>query len=66
MADKYYRKITKSIDDTKYKLQLAAITLKINKNDIDIKEIKNNISKIKDSSGKTNTNENNISSNLEK
>ena len=29
MTDKYYRKIKKSFDDTKYKLQFAAMTLKL-------------------------------------
>ena len=36
MADKYYRDIKKSIDNVKYKLQLAAITLKLKSNETDI------------------------------
>ena len=40
MADKYYRTVKKFIDDIKYKLQLAAMTLKINKNEDDIDGIK--------------------------
>ena len=36
MADKYYRKIKKSFDDTKYKLQFAAMTLKLKSNENDI------------------------------
>ena len=46
MIDRYYRKVIKSIDDLKYKLKLADMTLKINKNYIDIEEIKKDISKI--------------------
>ena len=30
MIDKYYRKVIKTIDDTKYELQLGLMTLKIN------------------------------------
>ena len=54
MADKYYRKIIKNIDDTKYKLQLAAMTLKSKSNE---KDISSNLTKIKQ-------NEKDISSNL--
>ena len=56
----YYRKIEKSINDLKYKMQIAALTLKINENKSDIKTLKdNNLLKI-------NTNKINISNNLEK
>ena len=59
MSDNYYRKIKKNIDDTKYKLQLSAMTLNINNSKNDIDEIKSNISEI-------NNNKNNILSNLSK
>ena len=58
MSDKYYRKIKKDIDDTKYKLQLSTVTLNINNNK-NIDGIKNDISEI-------DNNKNNISSNLTK
>ena len=35
----YYRKIEKSVNDLKYKMQIAALTLNINKNKNDINEI---------------------------
>ena len=66
MSDKYYRGIRNSIDDTKYKLQLASMTLKINENKNNINKIKNDISGINSFSDKINTNENNISNKLEK
>ena len=39
MTDKYYRGIQNSMDNTKYKLQLASMTLKINENKNDINGI---------------------------
>ena len=56
MADKYYRKIKKTFDDSKYKLQLTAMTLKLKNNELNISS---NLEKIK-------TNEKDISSNLTK
>ena len=64
MSDKYYRGIRSSIDDTKYKLQLASMTLKINENKNNINGIKSDISGINNFSEKINTNENDISNNL--
>ena len=56
----YYRKIGKSVNDLKYKFQIAALTLKINENKNDIKSLKDaNLSKI-------NINKINISNNLDK
>ena len=56
----YYRKIGKSINDLKYKMQIAALTLKINEDKSDIKTLEdNNLLKI-------NSNKINISNNLEK
>ena len=56
----YYRKIEKSINELKYKMQIAALTLNVNKNKSDIKTLKdNNLLKI-------NTNKINISNNLDK
>ena len=56
----YYRKIEKSVNDLKYKIQIAALALKVNENKSDIKSLKdNNLSKI-------NINKINISNNLEK
>ena len=66
MSDKYYRGLRNSLNDTKYKLQLASITLKINENKNDINGIKSNISGINNFSDKINDNETNISNNLEK
>ena len=66
MADKYYRGLKESMDDTKYKLQLASMSLKINENKNNINGIKNDISGINDFSGKIDTNENDISNNLTK
>ena len=48
MSNKYYRGIRNSIDDTKYKLQLASMSLKINENKHNINGIKSNISGIND------------------
>ena len=66
MSDKYYRGLKKFLNDTKYKLQLASITLKINENKNSISGIKNDISEINNFSDKINDNENNISDNLGK
>ena len=71
MTDRYYMKIKKSIDDTKYKLQFAAMTLNLKNNENNISsnlnKIKNNeneIITIKDIDlSKINTN---VSTNLEK
>ena len=46
MADKYYRGIKKSMDDTKHKSQFTAMSLKINENKNTIDGIKSNISGI--------------------
>ena len=66
MSDKYYRGLRSSIDDVKYKLQLASISLRINENKNNITGIKNDISGINDFSDKINDNETNISNNLTK
>ena len=68
MADKYYRKIKKSFDDAKYKLQFAAMTLKLKDNETKIenyeKDISTNFKKINDLTKnnltKIKTNEENI------
>ena len=53
----YFRRIEKPINELKYKMQIAALTLNINKNKSDIESLKNNnLEKINS----------NISSNLEK
>ena len=39
----YYRKIEKSVNDLKYKFQIAALNLKINENKNDIKSLKDTI-----------------------
>ena len=61
---KYYRGLISSINDVKYKLQLASMTLKINENKNNITGIKNDISGINNFSDKINDNETNISNNL--
>ena len=66
MSDKYYRGLKNIINDTKYKLQLAPINLKINENKNDISGIKNDISGINDFTGKINDNSSSISDNLSK
>ena len=66
MSDKYYRGLRNSLNDTKYKLQLASMTLKINENKNSISRIKNDISEINNFSDKINDNETNISDNLGK
>ena len=64
MSDKYYRGLRNFLNDTKYKLQLASMTLKINENKNNINGIKNDISGINNFSDKINDNENNIANNL--
>ena len=64
MSDKYYRGLKNFLNDAKYKLQLASMTLKINENKNNINEIKNDISGINNFTDKINDNETNISSNL--
>ena len=66
MSDKYYRGLRNFLNDTKYKLQLASMTLKINENKNNISGIKNDISGINNFSDKINDNETNISNNLSK
>ena len=44
MSDKYYRGLRNFLNDTKYKLQFASMTLKINENKNNINGIKNDIS----------------------
>ena len=66
MSDKYYRGLINSLNDVKYKLQLASMTLKINENKNNITGIKNDISGINNFSEKINDNETNISNNLTK
>ena len=61
MSDKYYRGLKNFLNDTKYKLQLATMTLKINENKNSISGIKNDISEINNFSDKINNNETNIS-----
>ena len=66
MSDKYYRGLRNIINDTKHKLQLASMTLKINENKNNISGIKSDISGINNFSDKINDNETNISDNLSK
>ena len=63
MSDKYYRGLRNIINDTKYKLQLASMTLKINENKNSISGIKNDISEINNFSDKINDNSSSISDN---
>ena len=63
MSDKYYRGLRNIINDTKYKLQLASMTLKINENKNNISGIKNDISEINNFSDKINDNTSSISTN---
>ena len=63
MSDKYYRGLRNILNDTKYKLQLAAMTLKINENKNNISGIKNDISGINNFSDKINDNTSSISTN---
>ena len=66
MPDKYYRGLRNSLNDVKYKLQLASMTLEINENKNNINGIKNDISGINNFSEKINDNETNISNKLSK
>ena len=43
MSDRYYRGLKNIINDTKHKLQLASMNLKINENKNSISGIKNDI-----------------------
>ena len=63
MSDKYYRGLRNILNDTKHKLQLASMTLKINENKNSISGIKNDISEINNFSDKINDNKTNISTN---
>ena len=60
MSDKYYRGLRNSLNDTKYKLQFASMTLKINENKNNIDGIKSDISEINDFSEKISTNDDDI------
>ena len=66
MSDKYYRGLRNILNDTKHKLQLASMNLKINENKNSISGIKNDISGINNFSDKIDTNTFSISSNLGK
>ena len=66
MSDKYYRGLRNSIDDTKYKLQFAGMTLKINENKNIINGIKNDISGLNAFSDEIGTNKTDVASNLTK
>ena len=66
MSDKCYRGLKNFLNDAKYKLQLASMTLKINENKNSISGIKNDISEINNFSDKINNNKTNISDNLGK
>ena len=66
ISNKYYRGLRSSLNDVKYKLQLASMTLKINENKNSISVIKNDVSEINNFSDKINDNETNISDNLPK
>ena len=52
MSDKYYRGLKNFLNDTKYKLQLVSMALKINENKNNISGIKNDISGINNFSDK--------------
>ena len=66
MSGKYYRGLRNILNDTKHKLQLASMNLKINENKNSISGIKNDISGINNFSDKIDTNTSSISSNLGK
>ena len=63
MSDKYYRGLKNIINDTKHKLRLASMTLKINENKNNISGIKNDISGINSFSDKINDNLSKINDN---
>ena len=65
MSDKYYRGLRNSLNDMKYKLQLASMTLKINENKNNINGIKNDISEINNFSDKINDNSSKINNNYD-
>ena len=46
MSEKYYREINSNKDIVKFKLQLGAILLKLNEHDLNISNIKDNITKL--------------------
>ena len=64
MSNKYYRGLRNILNDTKHKLQLASMTLKINENKNNISGIKNDISGINNFSDKINNNSSTISTNF--
>ena len=66
MSDKYHRGLRNSLNDTKYKLQFASMTLKTNESKNNINGIKSDISRINDFSDEIGNNTLNISSNLGK
>ena len=66
MSDKYCRGLRNSLNDAKYELQFASMTLKINENSNNINGIKSDISRINDFSDEIGNNTLNISSNLGK
>ena len=66
MSEKYYRGLRNILNNTKHKLQLASMTLKINENKNSISGIKSDISEINNFSDKINDNSSNITSNLSK
>ena len=60
-VDRYYRNIQKNIDDIQYKLQLAAILLKISENDNNSGNLNNKLTKVNNISQiNTQKNENNL------
>ena len=60
MSDKYYRGLRNFLNDTKYKLQLASMSLKINENKTNIIGIKSDISGINNFSDKINDTDDDI------
>ena len=60
MSDKYYRGLKNFLNDTKYKLQLTSMTLKIDENKNNITRIKNDISRINNISSDISNNSNEI------
>ena len=70
MADRYYRKIKKSFDDVKYKLQFTAMELKLKNNETGISDnlekIENNETDIASNLKEIEKNEKDILSNLNK
>ena len=70
MTDRYYRKVRKTFDDAKYKLEFAAMTLKLKSNETNISsnltKIETNETDILTNKTKMETNEKDISTNLTK